>query len=105
MANDVSAKAIVSETKSGATALQIAAFRSDVPQIAVTSSARVAQQLSIVFGIQSYVMPDSSVVATKLSNWLQRNKIMKKGDVIVTASGKHPGVVGTTDTIKIRMLD
>lgn len=105
MADDVSAKAVVSETKSGATALQIAAFRSDVPQIAVTSSARVAQQLSIVFGIQSYVMPDSSVVATKLSNWLQRNKIMKKGDVIVTASGRHPGVVGTTDTIKIRMLD
>lgn len=105
MANDVSAKAIVSETKSGATALQIAAFRSDVPQIAVTSSSRVAQQLAIVFGVQSYVMPESAIMATKLSNWLQRNKIMKKGDVIVTASGKHPGVVGTTDTIKIRMLE
>src|SRR3990167_367411 len=104
IAGDVSARAIVAETKSGATALQIAAFRSDVPQIAVTSSPRVAQQLAIVFGVQSYIMPDSSVVATKLSNWLQLNKIMNKGDVIVTALGRQPGVVGTTDTIKIRML-
>lgn len=105
IANDIGAKAIVSETKSGATALQIASFRSDVPQIAVTSSARVSQILSIVFGVQSYIRPDDTMMATKVTNWLRKNKIMKKGDVVVTVSGKHPGVVGTTDTIKIRMLD
>ena len=26
------------------------------------------------------------------------------GDIVVTASGKYPGVVGTTDTIKVRVL-
>ena len=28
----------------------------------------------------------------------------KKGDIIVTATGRYPGVVGTTDTIKVRVL-
>jgi hypothetical protein len=43
--------------------------------------------------------------ATKLTNWLRQQKVLKTGDMIVTASGQHPGVVGTTDTIKVRMLE
>lgn len=99
------AKAIVSETKSGATALQIAAMRPDRPVIAVTSDSRVAQQMVIVYGVKSYVRPDDKLQATKLTNWLQHNKVLTSGDVVVTASGKHPGVVGATDTIKVRMLE
>jgi pyruvate kinase len=40
-----------------------------------------------------------------LTNWLQQHKVLKKGDVVVTASGRYPGVVGTTDTIKVRVLE
>lgn len=105
IANDISAKAIVSETKSGATALMIASHRSPVPQIAVTSNPRTAQCLAIVFGVQSYLRPDDAMMASKVTNWLQKNNIMKKGDVVVTAAGQHPGIVGSTDTIKIRMLN
>ncbi len=100
----VSAKAIVAETKSGATALHIAAHRAQMPIIAVTSSARVAQQLAIVHGIKSYVRPDGKMQATQLTNWLHRNKVLQKGDIIVTASGEQPGVAGATDTIKVRVL-
>ncbi len=105
LADDVQAKAIVAETKSGATALQIAALRPKRPIIAVTSEARVAQQLAVVYGTKSYVRPDSKLAATKLTNWLQKNKVLKTGDMIVTATGKYPGVVGTTDTIKVRVLE
>lgn len=100
----VSAGAIVAETKSGATALQVAALRPDMPIIAVTSAARVAQQLSIVYGIKSYIRPDGKMQATKLTNWLHHSRVLKKGDIVVTASGQYPGVVGTTDTIKVRVL-
>jgi pyruvate kinase len=105
LAESLDAKAIVAETKSGATALQIATRRSNVPIIAVTSSDRVAQQLAIAYGVKSYVRPVDSKAATKLTAWLQRHKALHKGDVVVTASGRHPGVVGTTDTIKVRMLE
>jgi pyruvate kinase len=104
LAEKIQAKAIVAETKSGSTALRIAAHRADTPIIAVTSTELVAQQLAIVYGIKSYVRPDDKMQATKLTNWLHRNKVLEKGDIVVTASGKHPGVVGTTDTIKIRVL-
>lgn len=105
LSDDVGAKAIVAETKSGATALQIAARRPDRPIIAVTSDVRVAQQLAIVYGTKSYVRRDEQLQAVKLTNWLQESKILHKGDMVVTASGQNPGVVGTTDTIKVRMIE
>lgn len=104
LARAIAAKAIVAETKSGATALLVAAKRPTLPIIAVTDRPRVAQQLAIVYGIKSYVRPDHRLQATKLTNWLLRNKVLSSGDIVVTASGKHPGVVGATDTIKVRIL-
>jgi pyruvate kinase len=105
LAESIAARAVVAETKSGATALQISALRSAIPLIAVTNDGRAAQQLAIVYGVKSYVRPVDKLAATKLTNWLQQNKVLKKGDVVVTASGRYPGVVGTTDTIKVRVLE
>lgn len=105
LAKNIEAKAIVAETKSGATALQIAARRIDVPLIAVTSDIRTAQQLAIVYGTKSYVRPVDKQAAHKLTDWLRQNKVLSKGDIVVTASGQYPGVVGTTDTIKVRILE
>jgi pyruvate kinase len=105
LADSVSAKAIVAETKSGATALQIAARRPERSIIAVTSDPRVSQQLAIVYGTKSYVRPDAKYAAHSLTDWLQKSKVLKTGDMVVTASGRYPGVVGTTDTIKVRVLE
>ena len=105
LADNVAAKAIVAETKSGATALQLAARRPKRSVIAVTSDSQVAQQLAIVYGMKSYVRPDDKFAATELTNWLRQNNVLNKGDMIVTASGQNPGVVGTTDTIKVRVLE
>lgn len=104
LAQDVKASAIVAETKSGATAMQIASHRPEIPIIAVTSDARVARQLAIAYGTKSYVRPVDKFAATKLTNWLHQSKVLAKGDIVVTASGQYPGVVGTTDTIKVRAL-
>jgi pyruvate kinase len=104
LAETVGAQAIVAETKSGATALQIASYRPNVPIIAVTSDSRTAQQLAIAYGTKSYVRPVDAMAATKLTDWLFQKKVLSKGDTLVTATGKYPGVVGTTDTIKVRVL-
>lgn len=104
LAEKMRAVAIVAETKSGSTALHVASSRPNMPVIAVTSTPRVAQQLALVYGTKSYVRPDDKLQATKLTNWLHRSNVLKKGDVVVTASGKYPGVIGTTDTIKVRVL-
>ena len=105
LAETVRAKAIVAETKSGATALQLASLRSEIPLIVVTDEVSTAQQLAIVYGAKSYVRPAHKEAAMKLTDWLLKEKVLKKGDMVVTASGRYPGVVGTTDTIKVRMLE
>lgn len=105
LVDSVEARAIVAETKSGATARNLSARRPVRPVIAVTPDTRVAQQLAIVYGVKSYVRPDDPHAASKLTNWLFKNKVLKAGDMVVTASGKYPGVVGTTDTIKVRVIE
>jgi pyruvate kinase len=105
LASSIHANAIVAETKSGATALQIAAERPDTPLIAVTDTARTAQQLAIVYDIKSFVRPVSKQAAQRLAEFLRSEQVFKKGDIVVMVSGQYPGVVGTTDTIKVRQLD
>ncbi len=104
LSDSIESKAIVVETLSGDTALQIASHRPNVPIIVVTSNMTTVQQLSLVYGTKSYNRPVDPLAATKLTNWLRTAKVLKKGDTIVTVSGKYPGVVGTTDTIKVRVL-
>lgn len=105
LAEKLSAKAVVAETLTGATAQQIASHRSSIPVIAVTSDVLTAHQLALVYGTKSYVRPVDKFAASKLTDWLRKSKLFAKGDMIVTASGKYPGVVGTTDTIKVRVLE
>ncbi len=104
IADNVGARAVVAETKSGATAINISSRRNSKPIIAVTPDVRVAQQLAIVYGVKSYIRPDDPKAARKLTNWLQKNKVFRKGDMVISASGQYPGVVGTTDTIKVRVI-
>lgn len=105
LSESIGAAAIVAETKSGATALQIAAERTTTPLIAVTDDPRTAQQLAIVYAVKAYVRPASKLAAVKLTDFLRSEHVLKSGDIVVTASGQHPGVVGTTDTIKVRQLE
>lgn len=105
LAENIDAKAIVAETKSGATALQLASRRPATPIIAVVSDDRISNQLAIVYGIKSYVRPIDAEAASKLTDWLRQEEVLAPGDIVVTASGRYPGVVGTTDTVKVRVLE
>lgn len=104
LAESIKARAIVAETKSGFTVLNIASLRPDMPIIAVTDQARTAQQLALVYNVKSYVRPVSKMAAGKMTEFLQSQHVFDKGDIVVMVSGQYPGVVGTTDTIKVRQL-
>lgn len=104
LAESIHADAIVAETASGATAINISSLRPTIPIIAVTDQARTAQQLALVYNVKSYIRPIDKKAATKLTDFLRQEKVFKKGDIIVGVSGQYPGVVGTTDTIKVRQL-
>lgn len=105
LATKVQARAIVAETKTGATAISISGWRPNLPLMVVTSEKRVAQQLALLYGAQTFQRSADELAAGRLTDWLQHERIFKTGDTIVTASGKYPGLAGGTDTIKVRVLE
>ncbi|MCB9823324.1 pyruvate kinase [Candidatus Nomurabacteria bacterium] len=104
LALKVNATAIVAETQSGKTAQSISGWRPSLPILVVTPEARIAQQLALLYGSVCFVRPPHTHAATRLTDWLLEQKILKKGNKIVTASGKYSSV-GGTDTIKVRVLE
>lgn len=104
LAHQVKARVIVAATKSGATALNIAAHRPTMPIVVVASVERVANQCVLIYGSIVFVRPESTSGNLKMTAWLHENKVLEQGDVIVAASGVRPGQTGGTDTIKVRTI-
>lgn len=107
IANDVKAVAIIAETKTGATAANIAACRPHLPIAAVTSSPRAAQQLALTYGTRSFVRPDSETAGIDLAVELKSMKIFGEPEkfTVVIVSGDQPGLTGGTDTIRVRVIE
>lgn len=106
LAEQLKAAAIIAETKSGATAATIAAHRPNLPIISVTSELRSAQQLGLSYANRSYVRPDSEEAGFDLAKELNEEKFFGEGPTtVIIVSGQQPGIIGTTDTIKVRVLE
>ena len=105
LANEVKAAAIVAQTKSGATAMSIARRRPNMPIVVVTSTPRVASQLALMYASKTFLREDVENVGAKLASWLQEQKVFASGDRVVIVSGRQPGLIGGTDTIKVRVLE
>lgn len=106
LAEQLNVAAIIAETKSGATAANIAAHRPNLPIINVTSELRSAQQLALSYANRSYVRPDSPEAGYELAQELKEQGYFGDGSAtVIIVSGQQPGIVGTTDTIKVRVLE
>ena len=85
-AERVKAKAIVTITKEGNTALKLASFRPPIPLIAVTFSENVRRRLGIVHGVNALKLesnPNLDEVLPVVNDQLVRETWLKPGDPIV----------------------
>ncbi|MDB5168498.1 MAG: pyk, Pyruvate kinase [Candidatus Saccharibacteria bacterium] len=107
LAQQLNVVAIICETKSGATAANIAAHRPNLPIISVTSQKRSAQQLALSYANKSFVRPDGEKAGFELAKELKANNFFGAQDRLTVAivSGKQPGLIGATDTIRVRMIE
>jgi pyruvate kinase len=106
LAQHLKVDAIIAETKSGATAATIAGHRPNLPIISVTSEMRTAQQLGLSYANRSYVRPDSVEAGFDLFKELKKESLFGDGQAkVIIVSGNQPGIIGTTDTIKVRVLE
>lgn len=107
LAEQLGVHSIVAETKSGATAANIAAHRPNLPIISATSESRTAQQLALSYANKSFVRPDGEKAGLDLAKELKASGFFgHDGPVrVVIVSGRQPGTIGTTDTIRVRVIE
>lgn len=107
LAEQLGAEAIVAETKSGGTAANIAAHRPNLPIISVTSEPRAAQQLALSYANKSFVRPDGERAGLELAKELRAQNFFDTDEPVkvVIVSGKQPGMIGGTDTIRVRVIE
>ena len=107
LAEHLKVDAIVAETKTGATAANIATHRPNLPIISVTSEPRAAQQLALSYGNKSFVRPDGEKAGLELAKQLMAEGFFGDQETVTVAivSGRQPGLVGATDTIRVRVLE
>lgn len=100
----VSAAAILSLTRSGATARMVSKYRPDCPIIALTPSFSTWRELALVWGVYSLIGPFTTDVEESVSNSLsivQEEGFIKGGDNVVFTSGIPLGVPGSTNLVQV----
>ncbi|MDR3540577.1 MAG: pyruvate kinase [Desulfosporosinus sp.] len=107
IAKDLEAVAIITPTHSGLTSRMISKYRPIALIIAATPYAATARKLSLQWGVQPLLVPQSSgtdqmlLVAVNAS--LNQNYV-HSGDVVVITAGVPIGQVGSTNMIKVQIL-
>ena len=109
VAQDIEARAIVTYTMSGSTALRMARQRPAVPILCLTPNMSVARRLSLAYGIHGVHTPEIegefSGPVPHASTILQQEELAEKGDRFVMTAGVPFGVSGTTNILRIAEVE
>lgn len=107
-ANELEAAAILSSTQSGATAKRLSQCRPECPIVAITPCDKVAKQLVFSWGV--YPILAEKLVSTddmmdKSVEIAEKNGFVKKGDTVVIAAGVPVDKIGTTNLMKVSIVE
>ncbi|HZO65914.1 MAG: pyruvate kinase [Kribbellaceae bacterium] len=107
VAERMHAQYLVSFTQSGDTALRLARFRSGMPLLAFTPVPSVRSWLSVVWGIETFLVP--SVNHTdEMVRQVDQNLVdlgrCSVGDTVVIVAGSPPGIPGSTNALRIHRI-
>ncbi|MDW8202687.1 MAG: pyruvate kinase, partial [Cyanobacteriota bacterium SKYGB_h_bin112] len=107
IAQQLDAAAIMTLTKTGATARNVSKFRPKTPVLAVTPHMDVARRLQLVWGVKPLVvldLPSTGQTFQAALNVAQENGLLKEADLVVMTAGTLQGVSGSTDLIKVEVV-
>ena len=103
----VSAKAIITYTRSGATAIRASRERPPVPIIGVSPERSTSRQLALIWGIHNIHALEPKSFSGMINNACELAKkegIVKKGDSVVVTAGAPIGVSGSTNNLRIAKI-
>jgi pyruvate kinase len=107
ISKQLGASAIMTLTRSGATARNVSKFRPKAPILAVTPLVDVSRQLQLVWGVNPLLvvdLPSSRQTFQAAMNVAQENGLVRDGDLVVMTAGTLQGVSGSTDFIKVEVV-
>jgi pyruvate kinase len=106
-ADSLKAKAIVTPTSSGNTALMIAKHRPKSKIFAFSLNEQAVRQLSLVWGVTAYRMErldDQQEFFRDVIRHCMRLKLVDEGDIIVITAGVPLGISGNTNMLRIHEI-
>lgn len=107
IAKDLDAKAILTPTHSGLTARMISKYRPIALIVAATPFATTARKLSLQWGVQPMLIPESldtdELLSVAVNTSLNQN-LIHTGDVVVITAGVPVGKAGSTNMIKVQIM-
>ncbi|QGG46662.1 pyruvate kinase [Heliorestis convoluta] len=106
IASDLSAKAIITLTKSGSTARMVSRYRPRCNIIASTPEEAVTRQLAIVWGVEPMKVRERTGTDDMLAEAIesaQKEKRIQSGDLVIITAGVPVGVSGTTNMVKVHI--
>ncbi len=107
-AYDLNASAIVTVTKSGRSARMISRYRPACQIIGGTTSKKVCRQLNLSWGITPVLLEEKTDVFDLFSHAVAEGKkkgLLQEGDLTVITSGVPIGKSGTTNMIKVEIVE
>ncbi len=107
IAAQLGASAIMTLTKTGATARNVSKFRPKTPILAITPHVYVSRRLQLVWGVKPLLvldLPSTSQTFQAAINVAQEKKWLCAGDLVVMTAGTLQGVSGSTDLIKVELV-
>ncbi len=105
---DIQAKAIITFTTSGSTALMISKWRPNVPIIASVTNEKTARRVSLYWGVNPIIIGKCNTtdeMISSVSKTIIEKKLLKKGDLVVITAGVPIGVPGTTNLMKVHKIE
>jgi pyruvate kinase len=105
---DLSAAAIVTPTVSGATARTVSRFRPPCPVIAVTPSPFAQRELMLFWGVYPLLSQRGGTTDAVINEAVEaahQAGYVKEGDVLVVTGGSVEGGGGTTNLMKVHLIE
>ena len=107
IATRIGAKYLAAFTISGDTPHRLARLRSEIPIMAFTPKPRTAQELTLCWGVQSWVTPEfttTEAMVESVQDALLETGWVKPGDLIVIVAGNPARFGGQTNSVRIYEL-
>ena len=107
-AHDLNAKAIITVTKSGRSARMISRYRPGCEIIGCTISEKVCRQLNLSWGVIPVLIDEKKDVFELFRHAVsvaKEKNLLKSDDIAVITSGVPIGISGTTNIMKVEIVE